>query len=113
MEQVVSRSLYRAVLRFARHSNGVPFSLSASEARAAVPLLFDRGGGEDDESSSSRGLLPLPPREELAAAPWRGASAPPPPALADSVANALVTKTGKRRIVNASGAVGKIGRRGN
>lgn len=34
-------------------------------------------------------------------------------ALADSVAKALVTKTGKRRIVNASGAVGKIGRRGN
>lgn len=54
MEQVVSRSLYRAVLRFARHSNGVPFSLSASEARAAVPLLLERGGGDDYDAGNKK-----------------------------------------------------------
>lgn len=48
----VSRSLYRAVLRFARHSNGVPFSLSAIEARAAVPLL--ERGREEGKGGESR-----------------------------------------------------------
>ena len=52
--EAVSRSLYRAVLRFARHSNGVPFSLSASEARAAVPLLLERGGREGEEDDAER-----------------------------------------------------------
>ena len=52
MEQV-SRSLYRAVLRFARHSNGVPFSLSASEARAAVPLLLLERGEEEERGGKS------------------------------------------------------------
>lgn len=47
----VSRSLYRAVLRFARHSNGVPFSLRASEVRASVTVLERgrRGGQEGDK----------------------------------------------------------------
>ena len=54
MEQQVSRSLYRAVLRFARHSRGVPWQLSASEARAAVPLLERKKSREEEGGEEER-----------------------------------------------------------
>jgi hypothetical protein len=56
----VSRSLYRAVLRFARHSNGVPFSLSAIEARsAASKALFWRSRKDGLQNNPQSGSFLL------------------------------------------------------
>ena len=54
MEHALSRSLYRAVLRFAKYSHGVPFSLSASEVRAAVPILERARDEEERDANDDR-----------------------------------------------------------
>lgn len=75
MEQV-SRSLYRAVLRFARYSNGVPFSLRASEVRAAVPILEWRGKEDaiDDDGNANENLDLLRRRLDAALEGHHGSS---------------------------------------